>query len=221
MVSVFSKEDNILLADLYTTYRETIKPLLATYEVREEEFPSPVYNEIRAFNDHIAKCYMNDISPENISEEIKMSKRHIKRIVYDLFKFLIYSIDKSIVLFEKQTKNIDITIINNGDFFHKYKCLRKKSTLATKLAKSTEARSEVSDRVNELAFIKFEEAYNTYSELEDWIDEHISEIVSVRRRFRVKRYSWIIPLVLSAIVSAIIGGVFSCDWLKNIIEKMF
>ena len=34
---------------LYNTYNEVIKPLIVEIEVRYEEFPIPVFNEIRAF----------------------------------------------------------------------------------------------------------------------------------------------------------------------------
>jgi len=37
------------ITSFYRTYNEVIKPLIAEIEIRYEKFPSPVFNEIRAF----------------------------------------------------------------------------------------------------------------------------------------------------------------------------
>lgn len=50
------------LASFYKIYNETIKPLMAEIEVRYASFPTPIFNEIRAFNDHIARCYVEGVS---------------------------------------------------------------------------------------------------------------------------------------------------------------
>lgn len=55
---------------LYNTYNYTLKPLLATVEARFEKFPLPVINEIRAFNDHIAQCYREDVDDEYRDNQI-------------------------------------------------------------------------------------------------------------------------------------------------------
>lgn len=81
--SFFSK-----LSPLYQTYNEVIKPLIAEIEVRFESFPTSIYNEIRAFNDHVARCYRNINDEELIETQIKKSKGHIERIVLDCYKYL-------------------------------------------------------------------------------------------------------------------------------------
>lgn len=44
---------------LYNDYNMIIKPLIAEVEARTEQFPLPLFNEIRALHDHIARCYMD------------------------------------------------------------------------------------------------------------------------------------------------------------------
>lgn len=39
--------------ELYESYNAVIKPLIAEVEARIEQFPLPLFNEIRALHDHI------------------------------------------------------------------------------------------------------------------------------------------------------------------------
>lgn len=43
------------LTELYRPHTEIIKPLLALIEEEREEFPLPLYNEVRPLNDHVAR----------------------------------------------------------------------------------------------------------------------------------------------------------------------
>ena len=65
------------LKELFDTYNQTLKPLIAEVEVCYEEFPSPVFNEIRAYNDHIARCFIDNT---DIQEELGKAEGHLKRI---------------------------------------------------------------------------------------------------------------------------------------------
>lgn len=52
-----TEEASRLIVDCYVHYCEVIKPLIARIEALSEKIPLPLFNEIRAFNDHIARCY--------------------------------------------------------------------------------------------------------------------------------------------------------------------
>lgn len=52
-----AEEFKELMLPLYKTYNDVIKPLIATIEAKTEKFPTPLFNELRAYNDHIAQCY--------------------------------------------------------------------------------------------------------------------------------------------------------------------
>ena len=74
--------------ELFSQYNQVIKPLIAEIEARSEKMPQPLFNEIRAFTDHIARCYFPDISDERMLDELEKANRHIVRITLDCFKCL-------------------------------------------------------------------------------------------------------------------------------------
>ena len=100
---------------LYDDYNTIIKPLIAEVEARTEQFPLPLFNEIRALHDHIARCYFKDITPEQRNIEIHKAERHVLRIILDCYKCLNLSIHDSVLLFEKQTRHVDLTVLQNGE----------------------------------------------------------------------------------------------------------
>ena len=121
---------------LYDDYNTIIKPLIAEVEARTEQFPLPLFNEIRALHDHIARCYFKDITSEQRNAEIHKAERHVLRIILDCYKCLNLSIHDSVLLFEKQTRHVDLTVLQNGTFYPKYKSLRSDAVRAVRKAKS-------------------------------------------------------------------------------------
>ena len=93
------------LKPLYKSYNEVIKPLVAEIEARGQEFPLPLFNEIRAFNDHVAQCYWDDATDEKIKSETYKAERHITRIVLDCYKYLTLLLYDRVIKFEHQTKH--------------------------------------------------------------------------------------------------------------------
>jgi hypothetical protein len=202
---------------LYNTYNGTIKPLIALIEARYERFPQPIPNEIRAFNDHIAQCYRKEVSDEYITEELNRANRHIKRIIFDCFKFLNVSLNDFVVQFENQTKKVDLTTINNGEFIIKYRKLRAASTSAVRDAKRLEPRD------NQQAFKKYEEAFNLYMDLEDFINENVTSIQWARAKFTTQRFAKIVLWVLSAVISGIISSLIGINYnnVKELLASIF
>ena len=80
------------IADILKNYRDTVKPLLADIQTRrsDDKLPDNFLNEIRALNDHIARCYRNDIADKKnfIDSELAKAKGHLRRLIYDCFKQL-------------------------------------------------------------------------------------------------------------------------------------
>ena len=70
----------------YKEYNMVIKPLIAELEARTEQFPLPLFNEIRALHDHIARCYSERISSNQVDSEIHKAERHVTRIMLDCYK---------------------------------------------------------------------------------------------------------------------------------------
>lgn len=201
---------------LYETYNYEVKPLLALVEATYEAFPVQVLNEIRAFNDHLSRCYVSSLDSDSIEKEMDKARSHLKRIRFDCFKFLNVFLHDKARRFEKQTKNTNLSVINNGEFFIQFNKLNKGATLAVRDAKRLEHID--SDR----AFEKFEEAYNLYSDLENLIDEHRHLINWARLRHPLGIVLKIVLFIITAIISGLISNFLGLidyesllKWLNN------
>jgi len=199
----FQKE----LQFLYHTYNQTIKPLIASIEARYEIFPLPVINEIRAFNDHVAQCYREDTTSNLIKDELDKASGHLKRLVFDCFKYLNVSLHDSIVRFENQTKRIDLTTIDNGEFILKYRQLRQDSTKAVRKGKEIESFNK------QVAFEEYEKAFDCYMQLEELIEINASKISWAKARFTLQMGIKILGWLIAAILSGIISAIIACNFL--------
>lgn len=60
------------LKELYKIYNETIKLLIADIEARTQKFPIEIFNEIRSFNDHVARCYLPE--KHKVDHDVSLDK---------------------------------------------------------------------------------------------------------------------------------------------------
>lgn len=158
-------EQSRQIKNYYEQYCAVIKPLIAQIEALSEKIPIPIFNEIRAFNDHIARCYFKSPSDEYIAIQLDKAQRHITRITLDCFKCLNVILFQQIELFEHQTRNVDLTVIDNGTFFPEYSRRKLAAAKAVKEAKLLEAQN-----IDE-ALIKYQDSFNLYSDIIDSVDE--------------------------------------------------
>lgn len=184
---------------LYKEYNMVIKPLIAELEARTEQFPLPLFNEIRALHDHIARCYSERISSNQVDSEIHKAERHVTRIMLDCYKCLNLSLHDEVLLFERQTKNVDLTVLQNGTFYPKYKTLRTKATKMVRKAKSLESLDTQS------ALDTYQNSYNLYCDLENVIEEVVPDLHWARIRFSVCKSMQVLLWILSAIASGVIS----------------
>lgn len=184
---------------LYKEYNMVIKPLIAELEARTEQFPLPLFNEIRALHDHIARCYSERISSNQVDSEIHKAERHVTRIMLDCYKCLNLSLHDEVLLFERQTKNVDLTVLQNGTFYPKYKTLRTKATKMVRKAKSLESLDTQS------ALDTYQNSYNLYCDLENVIEEVVPDLYWARIRFSVRKSMQVLLWILSAIASGVIS----------------
>ena len=189
------------LAPLYSSYNNIIKPLIAEIEVRHEHFPTAIFNEIRAFNDHIARCYLKPTDIDFITSQIKKAESHIERIILDCYKFLnVYLYDKVINDFDKKYKGVDLSHIDNGDFIIKHRRLTKDIILKLKEAKLKETYEDKKDSIS-----LYQEVHNKYTELENLIDDNCRNLYWAKSKFRIniliKVIMWIGSAILSGMVS--------------------
>lgn len=231
------------LKELYKTYNEVVKFLIIEIEYRSQKFPLPLFNEIRAFNDHIARCYLDGATNETVNTEVKIkAERHLTRITLDCYKFLIILLDDKLKLFERQTRNIDLSIIQFGEFYNQYRFLKKKSRKAVREAVLLERgsfyirykelvrlcmtkvklakRKEISSNSDAVSLYK--ESYENYVELESLIESIIPDVKWARFKFGVSRLLKIILFIAAAIISGLISLFFTCpdvaNFLKSFIE---
>jgi hypothetical protein len=203
------------ISSLYNTYNEVIKPLIALYEAREEQFPTPVFNEIRAFNDHIAKCHLKKIDENQINEEIKLAERHIFRIIFDCYKFLNVSFHKEINIFENETRNIDLTLIDNGEFYPNFKRLKNSAIQYVRTAKKNESFDI------QKSFTNYENAFNAYSEIVELISHKKTDVNWARKKHSLKKILKFVLWILSALLSGLVSLFFTCESIKNLILSFF
>ncbi|MFZ4796194.1 MAG: hypothetical protein ACOYMA_01785 [Bacteroidia bacterium] len=203
------------IAALYTNYNEVIRPLISEIEARQEVFPAPLFNEIRAFNDHIARCHLKCISVDKIVEEIKKAEGHINRITLDCFKYLDVFLFEKVKRFERSTRYIDISVLDNGKFYPSFCRLQKEAVQHVREAKKAEA-TDIESSLN-----YYQLAYNSYCELEEKIDDKSVEIRWAKVRFTSKKLLQIILWTLAAILSGLVSLFLTCDQVKLLLTGLF
>lgn len=206
-----TEQDRTQIEDCYVRYCAVIKPLIANIESLSEKIPLPLFNEIRAFNDHIARCFYLAPEEDFIKEQITKAQRHIERITLDCFKCLNVILYNRIELFERQTKNVDLTVIDNGEFFPEYSKLKINAANLVRLAKLEEARS------SDQALDFYQDSYNVYTRLVEKIESVSEKVKWAKVRFSSKRIITIIAWILSVVISAILSAVFSCEIIASLL----
>ena len=206
------------LIPLYATYNEVIKPLIAEIEARFEAFPISIFNEIRAFNDHVSRCYQKPDNEEWIDEQIKKAKGHIERIVLDCYKYLnVLLYDLTIKKFDKTYKRVDLSTINNGEFLNKHRELTREIIQKLKEAKLKETQEDKSESIS-----IYQHVHNKYTELEELIDVNCRNLFWARGKFYRNLSLRFLGWLLSAIISGIISSSFIpydkfVEWVKSLI----
>lgn len=116
---------------------------------------------------------------------------------------------QQIDLFDRQTRNIDLTVIDNGQFYPMYS---HKRIQAAKLVENAKMKEHI-DIVESLNL--YQEAFNLYDTLVNDINGISEKVKWARVRFRVRKTASIIGWVVSVIASAIISAVFSCELVSR------
>lgn len=190
------------LTPLYDKYNNVIKPLIAEIEVRFESFPTSIFNEIRAFNDHVSRCYLKPDDEKWINSQIHKAEGHIERMILDCYKFLNVSLYDSVIKkFDKEYKGVDLSNINNGDFLIQHKKITREIVVGLKKAKSKEVMEDKSESI-----AIYEEVHNKYTELEDLIELNCRNLFWAKGKFYTNRILRIILWFISAIVSGIVSA---------------
>ncbi len=185
---------------LYLDYSDVLKPLLACVEAQEQKIPAALLNELRAFVDHVSRCYWTDANAADIKLNIDRAKGHIKRAKLDCFKHSALWFHKQIEAFAFQTRKVDLTTIDNGSFHVKYCDLRKKGRRQFRHAKKLETKES-----DDVVFPEYMKTLELFEELDVFIDENVSSIDWAKRRFTFNRALQAFGFVIAAILAGIIS----------------
>lgn len=193
------------ITEIFKVYKDTIKPLLADIKTRraDNKLPDNFLNEIRALNDHIARCYRKDVTDKNIDSELTKAEGHLRRLIYDCFKQLnIYISDQLERKEELYYSDLWLTY-DGGVFWKTYSKYRKYAQLNVISAKKME--SVDSDKAMEF----YEKAFQNYRGAENLL---IENKVMLRKSF-INKYllkignlgGWFLITLILSVISAIIG----------------
>lgn len=192
-------EENLrLLEKLYQQYNDPVKPLLAEIEAIYEKFPLPLYNEIRAMNDHVARAVTAE-DDEKAVVQLEKAKSHINRITRDCYKFLD-------VYYKREAEKFDRFICtiepSTTEEFQRMADYGKLSDIATNLVEYAKKNEHlVSD---EETYINFEKAYNAYKELHNFIVMNRRVVFSIKRKKQLKRLASVILSIFTFLLGCII-----------------
>lgn len=190
------------IKNMYVFYIENLKPLIAEIEARTEQFPVQILNEIRSYNDHLSRVFLNDDNDDLVERELKKAYSHLKRSMLDCYKILMIYLHDEFNKFDKRTKNIDLSLVNNGEFYIEYKRLRISIIDKYKTAKTKETEELPDD--DKYSF--FQNAYIEALELEKLIDSNFANIQWTRGKKVVKTILngvlWLLSVVISGIISS-------------------
>lgn len=192
-------EENLrLLEKLYQQYNDPVKPLLAEIEAVYEKFPLPLYNEIRAMNDHVARAVTAEDDKKAVIQ-LEKAASHINRITRDCYKFLDVYYKREAERFDKLICTIEPSTTEDFQRMADYGKLSDEATNLVEYAKKNE--HLVSD---EETYVNFEKAYNAYKELHSFIAKNRRVVFSIRRKKRIKMVGSVIFSIFTFLLGCII-----------------
>ncbi len=197
------------ISEILSNYRNTVKPLLVDIQARRSDgqLPNNFLNEIRALNDHIARCYRNGISPKDIDAELTKAEGHLRRLTYDCFKQLNIYISDILISKERKFYSDLWLTYNRGQFWIEYSKSRKYAQHNVVEAKKAETIDPY--RAMEL----YEKAFQNYRCAENMLLSNKSMLCRSRLNKYLLKAShggwWVLITVILSIISAVIGIICS------------
>lgn len=186
------------------SYLNNFKPLLHALKTRKNgTFPKNCLNEIRAINDHIARCYREGISSEDITKEIGKAEGHLQRLAYDCYKQLILYQVADIKHTIKWYYSSRWLKIGNGDLWVKYIENYKHARKAEFDAKYNESIS------SDNALAAYDAAYGYYQEILEAFKKYKRKIrvyALVGFLERATKFTWwLIGTIILSIITTILA----------------
>lgn len=163
------KQEHIQTIDeLLRNYGRSAKPLINEISKRHKDgkVPDNLHNEIRAFNDHIARCYRDGVPDCYIYGELGKAEGHLRRLLYDCFKQLNIYISDNIKRKERWNYSNRWLYRNGGKFWTQY--IEWKKNAQNNVIEAKKQESIDSDAALKL----FESGYRNYRSIEELFKEN-------------------------------------------------
>ena len=193
------------IREILTNYRDTVKPLLADIRARrvDDKLPDNFLNEIRALNDHIARCFRDEKNTVDIHSELTKAEGHLRRLIYDCFKQLNIYISDNLERKESRYYSDLWLTHDKGTFWTAYSKYRKYAQQNVIEAK----KSESFDPDKAMAF--YEKAFQNYREAEELLLKNkglLRRSWTKKQTAKIQHFGWwfAITFILS-FISSIIG----------------
>ena len=123
---------------IISQYNKVAKPLINYFERIGTNIPVNCLNEIRALNDHLARCYRKDITGNAIDLELSKAEGHLERLVLDSFKQLIIFLRDDIESLKRKYYSDKWREYESGSFWIQYTDLERDALMSEIEAKKRE-----------------------------------------------------------------------------------
>jgi len=169
---------------IHRQYADIIAPHVSLIEVLDGEFPIEVLNEIRAVFGHLTTAHLSD--DDNVVEsQLSKADAHIKRAILDCYKYSCMALDDQYKTFDRRFQNVDLSLVDNGDFLPEL--CRKRSAARAKLFDAKTL--ELCKAPNDDLYGAFESAFEAHSEVYKLVNESFEKLERLRQK-TIKRDRW-------------------------------
>lgn len=200
------------VATFYDYYNQRVRWIVVFIETQFRKFPIPVLNELRSAQDHIARCYADGVSDEEVEKQLHSAHSHLTRCLLDCYKFTWYEygfVVSKKYFFAKLLGNI--SDINNGEFARQLAAKRKatlKSHIDARMSESTD---------KEKALDLYEQSIRLLVEIDEMYEDNIVAISwSIRKGVVIKLF-----LALGWVISACFVIRKHWDDIMTVWERIF
>lgn len=204
-----------------------IRPVLAdVYKRSGNQYVDGILNEIRAINDHMARCYLA-LSLDSVEEELCKAEGHLKRLIYDCFKQLNIIFFDYVNEYELLNFGPHWICLNGGNFWESYTSMRKQ------IGKYVEDAKNEENKNYKRSFSYYQEAYVLQGEVYNLLDQHKEQLYLSKKRYYWRKINslkgWLLTTSSLAIIPALIWEAFihrcyiwACvsEWLLNTLRLL-
>lgn len=175
------------IKNVFEQYINVVSPYIVQLEVLDSEYPVEILNEIRAVMTHYARY---ELSEDTSIRETNLSKMegHIKRATLDCFKYLCVSLDDEFKNTVALYKDVDMSLVDNGDFLPEINKKLRNAQDTYKTAKTEEIK--LSEENTDSIYTLYENAYNAYAELIITLNSALDKLDGLKlRAMRKKKFN--------------------------------